>query len=111
MKRVLIIDDKKNLPVKGDVMIARTYDMGIVALGIPCRSGIKRWDVLYLDHDLGDARRRERTGYDVLCWLRDYVPWFLWPKKIELVTMNPVGKDRMKAVLGDMEKCGWKNGA
>ena len=41
----LLIDDQRNLPAD---RVARTYQEGIDALA----EG--HWDVLYLDHDLGD---------------------------------------------------------
>ncbi|MHA2402130.1 MAG: cyclic-phosphate processing receiver domain-containing protein [Candidatus Kariarchaeaceae archaeon] len=49
---------------------------------------------LYLDHDLGDPDLP--TGYDVLVWalMRDCAP-----PNIQLVTSNPVGRDRMAAAL------------
>ena len=49
---------------------------------------------LYLDHDLGDVDLP--TGYDVLVWalMRGCVP-----PNVQLVTSNPVGRDRMIAAL------------
>jgi len=49
---------------------------------------------LYLDHDLGDVDIP--TGYEVLVWAleRGCVP-----AHVQLVTANPVGRDKMAAAL------------
>ena len=91
--RVLLIDDMRNLPADHT---CRTYEEGIKYL----QKG--PWDLLLLDHDLGDfifegTYMREKTGYDVLCWL-ERNPQFL-PKRIELVTANPVGRQRMESLV------------
>jgi hypothetical protein len=59
------------------------------------------WDLLLLDHDLGDPDPRH-TGYDLLSWL-ERNPQFL-PKRIELVTANPVGREKMKMVIEKLYK-------
>jgi len=51
-----------------------------------------RWEGLCLDHDLGGMD----TGYDVLMWA---ITEGRVPPIIELVTSNPVGRDRMGAAL------------
>ncbi len=43
----LLIDDQRNLPAD---RVGRTYREGVQALRE------QRWDLLYLDHDLGDFR-------------------------------------------------------
>ena len=74
-KRTLLIDDTRNLPA---TLTARDYNTGIEAL----KTG--GWDLLLLDHDLAsfDDDGRERTGYDVMCWLEEN-PQFL-PGKVAL---------------------------
>jgi hypothetical protein len=84
---ILLIDDLKDL--KAD-RIARTFLEGIQAL----QEG--PWDLLLLDHDLGDPNPKH-TGYDILSWLEQR-PEFL-PGKIELVTWNAPGREKMKLVL------------
>ena len=87
----LLIDDQRDLPVD---RIARTFSEGIAALIE------QHWDVLYLDHDLGDfsgAGGRELTGYDVACWLEQN-PQHL-PDRIEIVTNNPAGRSNIEFVL------------
>jgi Cyclic-phosphate processing Receiver domain len=90
--RSLLIDDLRVLkPADGEVLTTcRSFDDGIDAL--------RRytWDCLYLDHDLADPDPR-KTGYDVLCWLEEY-PRYL-PTTICLVTQNPVGRQKMQALL------------
>lgn len=89
--KTLLIDDVRDLPVDE---IARTYWDGIEALE-------KRgpWDLLVLDHDLGNYSEdgTELTGYDVVCWLEQN-PQYL-PKEIQLITANPVGRQRMRQVI------------
>ena len=85
--RTLLIDDLRTLNV---TKTARTYNAGIRAL--------KRgpWDVLFLDHDFGDQDPR-KTGYGIICWLEENTQYL--PKKIILVSMNPVGRKQMQVVI------------
>ena len=93
MLRTLLIDDIRNFNVD---RVCRTYEDGINALKS------EKWDILYLDHDLGDSYEdsegvhRELTGYSIMCWLEEH-PEHL-PGEIEFVTANPVGRDKMMAV-------------
>ena len=90
----LLIDDQRNLPAD---RVARTYKDGIEALRE------QHWNLLYLDHDLGDSsgvEGRELTGYDVACWLEEN-PQFL-PDRIEIVTSNPAGRRKIELAL---ERC------
>lgn len=56
-----------------------------------------------LDHDLSeeDIMRtenfKERTGYDVVCWMEENNVWP--PDGVRVHSMNPVGKARMEAVI------------
>lgn len=91
--RCLLIDDIRTpdmVSLEEDVQIARTYDQGIECL----REG--NWDILYLDHDLGDPDER-KTGYGIMCFLEQNID--LLPKEIVLVTANPVGRKNMQAVI------------
>lgn len=60
--RVLLIDDLRE--IKAD-RVARTFEDGIKALA---EEG--PWDILYLDHDLGDENPKH-TGYGVMCFLEE----------------------------------------
>jgi len=87
----LLIDDLRKLNVE---RTARSYNAGIEALAE------RHWDVLYLDHDLGDfsgPEGRERTGYDVMCWLEANTEHL--PSKIVIVSANSVGRQRMTQVI------------
>lgn len=89
--KTLLIDDMRNLDVD---TIARDYFEGIQQLKTT------KWDVLYLDHDLGcfhPKTGKELTGYDVICWLEAHPKHV--PKSIKLVTSNPVGRSRMLQVI------------
>lgn len=93
MIKTLLIDDQRSFAVD---KICRTYEEGIAALSS------EKWDILYLDHDLGDSYEdengihRELSGYSIMCWLEEH-PEHL-PLEIEFVTANPVGRDRMALV-------------
>lgn len=88
-ERTLLIDDSRNFKVDKTV---RTYTTAIEAL----KEEI--WGIVYLDHDLGYYIDGDsRTGYDILCWL-ELNPQYL-PKKIEIVSLNPSGRERMELVL------------
>lgn len=106
--RVLLIDDQREAHLFKDVTkvartfrVARTFDEGIRALG----EG--DWDLLLLDHDLADETgsdlaprpegKKEWTGYDVMCWLEQHPE--LLPSRIQIVSANPVGVERMRMVI------------
>jgi DNA-binding response OmpR family regulator len=84
--RVLWVDDSKPCPEYDAV--ARTYDDALRML----RSF--EYDVLYLDHDLGD----ERTGYDLLMQIiaEDRVP-----RSVICISWNPSGRRRIEAAVAE----------
>jgi len=86
--RALLIDDMRN--IRADY-VARTFDDGVYAL---LNEG--PWEILYLDHDLGDPVPY-KTGYDIINFLEANP--VLLPKKIILVTDNPVGRQKMQKVI------------
>jgi len=94
----LLIDDLRKwedilyLQTVDEYLISRSYKEGIKRLEE------SRWDVLYLDHDLGE----DKTGYDVMCWLEEH-PEFL-PGDIFFVSANPVGRQRMQQVKEKLYK-------
>lgn len=96
--RVLLIDDLRN--IKAD-RVARTFEDGIKALA---EEG--PWDILYLDHDLGDEDPKH-TGYGIMCFLEEM--YFngsphLRPKEIRKVTSNPVGWNNIQMVINNLYK-------
>ena len=60
-----------------------------------------------LDHDLsfndytGKISQGNLTGYDVVLWMEMYN---VWPKKITVHSMNPVGRQRMAVVINRAKK-------
>ena len=97
---MLLIDDKpdsKNFGVHVD-KVARTFDEGIKALQE------RRWDVLLLDHDLGDfdAQGKERDGHKVATWLEEH-PQFL-PRRVVAVSRNPYGGDKITAAIASARR-------
>ena len=85
--RSLLIDDFRDL---GADVIARTFDEGIAALQQ------EPWDILYLDHDLGDPDEK-KTGYGIVTWLETHPQY--WPNAVQVVTSNPVGRQNIERVL------------
>lgn len=88
MSRMLLIDDFRDFNVD---RVARTYEEGITALKE------EEWDVLYLDHDLGQSDGKD--GYGIACFL-ERNPQYR-PKKIVLVTANPVGRENIERCLSN----------
>ncbi len=76
---------------------AKTYDAAIALL----KTG--RVEFASLDHDLSEAATigqpapGEKTGYDVLLWMRSTGIWP--PKGIRVHSLNPEGKKRMRALI------------
>ena len=60
----------------------------------------EKWDALFLDHDLGGqvyVPSGDDTGYEVAKWL-ELNPQYK-PKYIILHTLNPAGRNNMRACL------------
>jgi hypothetical protein len=97
--RTLLIDDLRDVDfvnhnwVVEVTDVARTFADGINAL----KAG--SIDILLLDHDLAcfDDDGNELTGYKVMLFLEEH-PEYL-PKRIVLVTSNPVGRAKMQVVI------------
>jgi len=85
--RTLLIDDFRDL--KAD-RVARTFDDGITAL-----RDEGPWEMLYLDHDLGEQPPKD--GYGIACWLERNINRF--PEQIIIVSSNPVGVKNIERVL------------
>jgi hypothetical protein len=79
-----MIDDERNLNVD---VIARTSEAGIKLLEA------FEWECLILDHDLGSD---PKTGYDILVYALEKN---ILPKCVQIITMNPVGRERIKNAL------------
>lgn len=61
---------------------------------------------LSLDHDLGiDEEGRERTGYEVLCWIEwQVIEHGFVPPILSIHSANPVGHKRMSQVIEKITK-------
>ena len=94
--KTLMIDDKRTIV---NAEIARNYKEGLEYL-----EHRGPWDVLYLDHDLGDFQNeREYTGYDILCWLEERHPEYT-PQRIIVITQNPSAREKMNVVVKKLER-------
>lgn len=97
--RTLLIDDMREfgtngipMPKDGDEWChAATFDAGLFSLKFE-----GPWDVLYLDHDLADPDPHN-TGEGIMKFLEENTLFL--PKKIVLVTSNPVGRQRMNVII------------
>lgn len=77
-----------NVP-RDDIVIARSYKMGILMLQH------FTWDILYLDHDLGGPK----TGYDIIKFIEEMVHTgypAVSPNDMICVSANPSGKKRIE---------------
>lgn len=88
--KILVIDDERDFPFAN--LQTRTFEDGLAALKSD------QWDVVYLDHDLGDDQGR--TGYDLIKFLEQNPEHH--PKQVVLVTANPVGRKNIEAGLRAM---------
>ena len=86
--RSILIDDLRTIEAD---RVCRTYDDAIEAL-----TNEGPWGVLFLDHDLGEVDPK-KTGMGIMNFL-EANPRLL-PKKIKLVTSNPVGRKQMEVVI------------
>lgn len=86
--------------------IASTYGIDVTEVAKNYQEGIKQleiggpWDALLLDHDLSsydEGSGKELTGTDIMNFLEQNQD--LLPKKIILVTSNPVGRKNMQAII------------
>lgn len=86
--KVLLIDDRRNMNAD---YIARTFEDGVYKLKT------QKWDVLYLDHDLGKFKK---SGYDVMLFLdnnREFIP-----KIILCISDSPGNKDQINGMIKDI---------
>lgn len=90
MSGALWVDDSK--PCPHGCAVARTYDDALRLLRH------FDYDVLYLDHDLGDEQIPERTGFHLL---KQLIADRRLPPRVECISWNPVGKARIEALLED----------
>jgi len=105
-----MIDDMKNLdkfvtPDKQkdhEIEVARTFEEGMKAL-----KG-KEWDLLLLDHDLGQGDKKDGTV--IMNWLRDQVikdPKRI-PKKIEIISSNSAATQWMPGLAKNLTNPEWR---
>jgi hypothetical protein len=96
MTKILLIDDIRDIEA---TKVARNFEDGIKALK---EEG--PWDMLLLDHDLGQEDGKDGTGImNFLDENRQYMPGSIY-----CVSSNPVGRERIKKIAlkiyGEMEK-------
>jgi CheY-like chemotaxis protein len=97
--KCLLIDDCRSPESVGadskNTKVCFHYQQGIEALqqGGP-------WDILYLDHDLGEEI--DKTGYNIVCFLEENPD--LIPAKIQIVSSNSVGRQNITRAVEAMQR-------
>ena len=102
MARILVLDD--------DETRLRHFRQKLIGNVVECiktaqeairlLSEEEPFDLLFLDHDLGDkvmVASGPGTGYEVAEWIRDHKE--KRPKDIVIHSYNPAGADNMRAIL------------
>lgn len=87
----LWLDDLRPAPESGWICVTSADD----AIKFLKTGEVKE---ISLDHDLdfehyGNLKGKEKTGFDVVLWMEKNN---IWPEKIKVHSMNPVGKKRME---------------
>lgn len=100
--RILILEDDKERQVKFLANFAPGNEILLVATAEGCIAALRdqHWDILFLDHDLGDKIMVESgpgTGYEVACWLEQNI--FHVPEIVVVHSFNPDGASRIQAAL------------
>lgn len=95
----LIVDDLRNLPLEAKTV--RTAAQAIAALDE------EDWDEIWLDFDLGGKAYETDDDLTVmpLVSVLESWEWKRNPPIIYIHTMNPVGRNRIKAALGSRYVC------
>jgi hypothetical protein len=101
----LLIDDMRQ--IDADV-IARNFEAGIHAL-----KHCGPFELLYLDHDLGEVNTfgtelyveiegvtYPKNGYGIMCFLENHREFL--PAGIKIVSSNPVGRKNMQVVINKL---------
>jgi len=86
--RTLVIDDYKDINA---TYVARTFKDGVNKLKT------EKWDLLYLDHNLGEFKK---SGYDVMQFLKENKQFA--PKMILCISDSPGGKDQINGMIKDI---------
>lgn len=94
----LIIDDLRVLNLSGDVKYARNLKDAFDAL-----EGVRNWDAIYLDHDLGYMTGQKEDIWPVVDLFESRMTENpIKTSQIFIITSNPVGRQRMKLAFDQM---------
>lgn len=102
--RILVLDDSKSRHEQFRKNLPYTWDLWFTYEAEECIDLLdtQKWDVLFLDHDLGNrvfCPSDENSGYAVACWLEEFPS--RKPKVIVIHSANPVGARKMWMALKD----------
>jgi hypothetical protein len=88
MKYKIYLDDERT-PNDKTWIVVRNYDQFIQKIS---ELGFDNIDVISFDHDLGDTRIEEKTGYDAAKWLlNEYCDYTIHTPQIYVHSANPIG--------------------
>ena len=94
----LVIDDLRILGLPGKTIYARNLEQAFAAL-----AKRKKWDEVWLDHDLGMVDGREQDIWPIVGFFEQraqYDP--IQIANLYIITSNPVGAQRMKLALDNI---------
>ena len=100
--RILVLEDdlerhahfQKNMGVGNTLVTLEKADETIAKLKE------EKWDMLFLDHDLGGKIMQESgpgTGYEVACWLEEFPQYT--PEVVIIHSLNIYGAKKMQAAV------------
>lgn len=107
IQKKLFLDDVRQNPFIGNWVVAKNYEEAIAAL--------EKYEITeaWLDHDLsllqtiGDADASEKTGYDVVKWMKENNKF---PTEVCMVhSANPWGSERMCRMIAEHYGTFWKD--
>ena len=88
MKYKIYLDDERT-PNDKTCIVVRNYDQFIQKIS---ELGFDNIDVISFDHDLGDTKIEEKTGYDAAKWLvNEYCDYTIHTPQIYSHSANPIG--------------------
>jgi len=94
----LVVDDLRILNLPGRVIYARDPQVALAYL-----SSKKKWEELWLDHDMGYADGHVLDIWPVIEYLEERIQYDpIKIREVYVITSNPVGAQRMKLALDKM---------
>jgi hypothetical protein len=97
----LFVDDIR-IPIDTTWIIARSYNEFVKILN---KEGFENFDIISLDHDLGDTSIPEKNGMDCAKYLIDFsLDFNISLPKIYVHSDNNVGSENIKSIINNWFK-------